>query len=175
MATFYSDHFHSTGISATTRQNTFAGTGRGVSKLFQVTALVTALPTTADVVRLFSLPSSCSLVDLFITDNNASAAGAMNIGLYKSEQLGGAVIDADLFAGALAKNTARTDALTAGGGGAAITKMLRGKYLWQMAAVTVATILKDPAEVWDVCITPSTTFTTTASIFLAEARFTLGT
>jgi hypothetical protein len=171
MATFYSDHFTTTGISQTTRGNTFAATGKGISRSFKVMAKATALPTTSDVLRLFSIPSSARMPALMISDNNASAAGAMNIGLYKSEGLGGAVIDADLFAAALAKNTAQTDCLTQATN---VTNVKRDLYLWEMAAITVATITKDPQEIWDVCLTPSTSFTTTASIFLIEAQIILG-
>jgi len=173
MATYYSDHFSSDGISRTTRDpSKFPDVGLGASKTFNKIVHVTALALTTDVIRLCSLPSSARLIDLMISDGGEAAAGAYNVGLYKSEGLGGAVIDADLFASALAKGGARVDALIEAG---TITKMMRGDYLWKMADTGDGTFTKDPNEIWDICITPSTSFTTTANSFLAEVKWILGT
>lgn len=172
MATYYSDHFSATGVSITTRQNTFASAGRGVSKIYGCVAKVTALALTTDTVRVISLPSSAALLELFVSAGDEAAAGAFDVGLHKSEAIGGAVIDADLFATAVAKNAARVDALIES---TTITKMMRGNYLWQMADTGAGTYTKDPGEIWDITITPSTSFTTTANSFHVECKFMLGT
>lgn len=171
MATFYSDHFSSDGVSKTTRENTFAGTGRGVSKVYSCVAKVTALATTSDVIRVMSLPTSACLRELWVSGGNEATAGAFNIGLHKSEALGGAVIDADLFASAVAKNAARVDAFIES---TTVTNMMRGNYLWQLGVTGGLTLTKDPSEIWDITFTPSTSFTVTANSFLLEAVFTLG-
>jgi hypothetical protein len=171
MATYYSDHFSSDGISRTTRENTFPATGRGVSKVFSVIAYAKALALTTDVIRMFSVPSGCRVLELLASADDAAAAGAFHVGLHKSEALGGAVIDANLFGDAIAKDAARVDALIEA---TTITKMTRGQFLWQMADAGDGTYTKDPNEIWDVTITPSTSFTTTANGFLLEAKIILG-
>lgn len=172
MATFYSDHFSATGISATTRDPLkHPDTGLLNARVFSAIATATALATTSDVLRMISLPSSARILEMFTSAGDEAAAGAYNIGIYKSEGLGGDAIDADLFASAVAKNAARVDALIEA---TTITKMMRGQYLWQMAHTGDGTFTKDPAEIWDICITPSTTFTTTANTFHLEVKYMLG-
>lgn len=173
MATFYSDHYSADGSSKTTRlRGQFPPRGARNGIVYSAIGYAVALATTSDFIRMFSLPSSCKLLELWASANDEAAAGAFHVGLYETEENGGAVIDADLFSSALAKNAARVDALIEA---TTITKMMRGRFeLWQMADAGDGTYTQDPTRLWDVCITPSTTFTTTPNSFLLEAKYTLG-
>ena len=51
---------------------------------------------------------------------------------------------------------------------------MRGDYLWQMADAGAGTYTVDPHEIWDITITPSTSFTVAANSILLEAYFALG-
>src|SRR5688572_30174269 len=57
--------------------------------------------TAASVYRLCSLPSNARLSELLLTAADFTTAGAIHVGLHRTTQDGGAVVDADLFATAV--------------------------------------------------------------------------
>lgn len=167
MATYYSDHFTPTGVSQTsaTRDHRTQSKRQTVKKDI---VNVTALALTTDVVRFTTLPSGARIVDLRITGGDEADAGALDIGLHKSERHGGAVIDKDLFADAVAKDAARVDAFDEAG---TLDDQDRGKHLWELANIGAGTYTEDPQEEWDITGTPSTSFTTTANSFTLEIDY----
>ncbi len=161
MATFYSDHFEpSGGTSVSTRDRTHippAGKAGGQEKRYS--GYIKALATTSDVMRILKgVPSGARVHEIWVSADDASAAGAFNLGAYDTEDNGGAIIDVNRFGAALSKNAARVDGFAGD-----INKMDRGKFLWQLLGLT-----SDPMKPIDICATPSTTFTTTAIGILVE-------
>lgn len=71
--------------------------------LSQVATVEVSTATDAnDLIRFFEVPSSASPRALKVWSDAAITAGAVNIGLYRTTGDGGAVVDADLFASAVA-------------------------------------------------------------------------
>ncbi len=167
MTIFYSDFYTTDGISRESVDRThIADAGTADAGMRYYRKWIKALATTSDEMRMIRLHSGVRLVELYISGDDAADAGAANIGLYKSARHGGAVIDADLFADAVAKNAARVDALVEAG---TVLQIDRGKYLWEIADRGAGDYDEDPQEEWDIVLTPSTSFTTTAQGFLLEA------
>jgi hypothetical protein len=172
MATYYSDHFTGTGISQTSADKTHrAPPGTKRTHLYKDRIYVKALAVTTDLIRFTTLGSGTRIYEMLISGDDAAAAGALNLGLHKSTRHGGAVIDADVFASAVAKNASRVDAFEEA---ATLGDFERGEFLWQLADAGDATYTADPQEEWDITGTPSTSFTTTAQGFLLEILYSLG-
>lgn len=137
-------------------------------------AMITGLCLSAEVLRFFSMKSSDRLLEIMISSNGGSDAGAIDIGIYLSgNDHDGAVVDADLFASAQATSTAiaRTDAFNES---AILQHEDRGKHLWELAAVGDGSDTVDPQVSYDICGVVTTEFTTTASILVLEAYYTSG-
>lgn len=167
MTTFYSSQFAgSDGVNQQAKtQDHRAPAGTSRAKVRTILARATALATTSDQVRFAKLHSGARILAIRFSGGDEADAGAMHLGLYKSDRHGGAVIDADLFASALGKNAARVDAFVEA---TTLTHLDRGKELWRLADAGAGTYAKDPLEEWDIVGTPSTSFTTTANSFLVE-------
>lgn len=121
--------------------------------------------TSADVARLMTFKSVDVIHTLYITAAGATAAAA-DVGLYLSgANHDGAVVDADLFASALALTTlARTDEWLES---AVNTSTDRGQPLWQLAEAVYTT--GDPNLELDLCLTCTTTLTTALGTVTVEA------
>ena len=65
-------------------------------------ATVSATQSSGDTIRLVRVPSNARIDAVLLTTGDATTAGAINIGVWQTEDNGGAVVDADLFASALA-------------------------------------------------------------------------
>lgn len=177
MTIFYSDHFEPTaGSEISTLDNQHrpsAGiAGASVYRDRARVSLSTAF-LVADEARLFSLPSGARLIELFVTGDGGSTAGAVNIGLYeagKVESHDGPVIDADLFASALVTSAAiaRVDEFDEAG---TLGDFDRGKRLWELAALGAGTYTEDPFEKWDVTLTATVAFTVAATELVVEAYY----
>lgn len=167
MATYFSDHFTPTGVSQTAAVRDHR-TQEKRQHVVKDIVHVTALALTTDLIRFTTLPAGSRIVDLRISGGDQAGAGALNLGLHKSLRHGGAVIDADLFASAVAKNAARVDAFVES---TTLTHSMRGDRLWQLADTGAGTYTEDPQEEWDITGTPSTSFTTTANSFLLEVDY----
>lgn len=164
MTIYYSNELHIDGLSATAKTQDHRSRQARLRE-FTHMARATALAVTTDHIRMVELPSSARIRDMLVSGGGEAAAGAFNIGLHKHEDHGGAVIDDDLFATAVAKNAARVDAFKEA---ATLNDLDRGKFLWQLADKGAGTYAADPKETWVVTFTPSTNFTTTANSFLLE-------
>lgn len=174
MATYYSSFYSTTsatrGTTAATAKDTIpqqqnVGVFRGNKQT--LTAYAQALPTTSDFVVLMTLNSGVRISGIWMNDDNASAAGAMNLGLYNAGTTTAVVTNAGtLFASALAKNTNHTEAFTQA---TRLKSVHRFLQLWELINVLAAsTYSANPNLFYDLILVPSTTFTTTASQFLVE-------
>lgn len=65
-------------------------------------ATVSATQASGDTIRLVRVPSNARIDAVLLTTGDATTAGAINIGVWQTTDNGGAVVDADLFASALA-------------------------------------------------------------------------
>lgn len=65
-------------------------------------ATVSATQASGDIIRMVRVPSNARIDAVLLTTGDATTAGAIDIGVYQTAGNGGAVVDADLFASALA-------------------------------------------------------------------------
>lgn len=114
---------------------------------------VPAALSATSVIRLGSVPSSAIVTSLNFT-SGAQAAGAGDVGVYRTNADGGAVVDADLFASALAVTAAslNVDILNESGVNT-VTKQFQP--LWQAAGMAT-----DPKSMLDLAFTVTTDITT---------------
>jgi len=151
-----------TNREATPRVLNDVGTGGAgiVREVSNYLASVTASLSITSVIRLVEVPSNCriSSVKLF---SGAQTAGAFDIGLYRTNADGGAVVDADLFGSAVscASAVAGTDILLESGQ-TTIAEM--HQPLWQWAGLSA-----DPKCMFDVAATCAGTAVTTGTGALA--------
>lgn len=183
MARAYSDHFNSNatpGVATLTGTLAFdsqrrAPAGLGHSRLRMKTARATVGTsgmTSGDELRLMSFHSSDRIRAIFVTATGGSTTYAADLGLYKSAlEHDGAVIDADLFASALALagGIARVDEFTESTTLANIDRM---KELWQLADIGGGTYTSDPDETWDLVLTSTATGTTAVEVLMVEVEYT---
>lgn len=109
-------------------------------------ASVTASLSITSVIRLVSVPSN-AIVTSLIFQSSAMTAGNFDVGVYRNNSDGGAVVDADFFATSIACTTAvvPTEILNE-----SLTNTLvkQGQPLWQAAGLTV-----DPKSTLDIALT----------------------
>ena len=110
------------------------------------TAAVTNLDSIGSTYRLFRVPSNAVMTDLRVYCPAITTA-ATDIGLYRTEKDGGAVVDADLFTSAqvLTSALAGTDVLHESG---IFSLANSGKELWDALGLT-----SDPSVFYDVTMT----------------------
>ncbi len=130
-----------------------AGIVREVSNYL---ASVTASLSITSVIRLVEVPSNCRISSVKLL-SGAQTAGAFDIGLYRTNADGGAVVDADLFGSAVscASAVAGTDVILESGQ-TTIAEM--HQPLWQWAGLST-----DPKCMFDICATVATTDVTTGA------------
>lgn len=140
----------------------------GASKLKTVKsqlASVTAALSITSVIRLVEVPSN-AIVSAVYFQSAAQTAGKFDIGVYRNNADGGAVVDADLFASAVdcAAAVVRTD-VTNESTNNTIAKQLQP--LWQAAGLST-----DPGGTLDICATVVTTDVTTGTgAIMAEVQY----
>lgn len=181
MPTYYSDHFSKTGVIADTdhayddqiRVPAGIGHGRVRYKRAQTTAQLTA----ADIVRMMAFKSSDRLLELWLTTDGASGAGNVSVGLFESgSNRDGAAVDNNLFmnAGSIATLTQRIEAFAGDSILAAGEAAAKGLPLWEIANYGNGSYTEAPDSMFDIALTCTTTFTTTASVLTLEAYYTSG-
>lgn len=114
------------------RANTAKG---GILKSAIETVEVSTATDAADVIYFFTVPSSASPRALKVWSDAAITSGAGDIGIYRTADDGGAVVDADLFASALAIGGGLTGADQMFESGI-IDEGEVGQPLWQLAALS---------------------------------------
>lgn len=77
---------------------------QSVGRLFSAKSVATVAVTQAsgDIIRFVRVPSNARVDAVLLSTADATTAGALDIGVYQTADNGGAVVDADLFASALA-------------------------------------------------------------------------
>ena len=130
-------------------------------------ATVSATIPSGDTVRMVRVPSNARIDQVLLSTGDATTAGAINIGIWQTADNGGAVVDADLFASALA--------LTGGPFNNSDQTFESGEYtyaesckpLWEVLGLSA-----DPCREYDVVCEVSTTGNGMDTTIALEVRFT---
>lgn len=179
MARAYSNHFHSTGVSVLAGTTTYdpqlkipAGLGGAIMKVKTARATVgTVGMTSGDELRMIRMKSSDRIFRLSWASDGGSTTYAANLGLYLAgSNADGALVDADLFAAALALATGSVlaDVFAANN----LADEDRGKQLWQLADIGAATLTADPKVEYDIVLTSTATGTTVVETVLLMVEYT---
>jgi hypothetical protein len=125
--------------------------------LKEAIALIAAVTddSATSVFRLAQVPSNARISEILVTAADFTTAGAINVGLHRTEMDGGAVVDADLFASAIDLSGgpfANLD-ITREAGTTNWTLADSENALWQALGLS-----RDPAIDYDVTATISTNF-----------------
>ena len=91
-----------TNAVAVPKVNTDSNESVGRAMVAKSAATVSATIASGDIVRVVRVPSNARIDAVFLSTADATTAGAIDIGVYQTAENGGAVVDADLFASALA-------------------------------------------------------------------------
>lgn len=119
-------------------------------------ASVTASLSITSRIRLVEVPSNAYVTQVLF-QSGAQTAGAFDIGVYRNNDDGGAVVDADLFASAVscASAVAQTDVTNESTN---YTMAKQVQPIWQAAGLSV-----DPKSTLDIVLTVATTDVTTGT------------
>ena len=123
-------------------------------------ASVTAALSITSIIRLVSIPSNAIVTDVRLS-SAAQTAGKFDIGLYRTNGDGGAVVDQDFFASAVdcASAVVNVDVLNESTNN---TLAKQGLQVWEAACMSA-----DPKSQLDVCAVVTTTDVTTGTGALA--------
>jgi hypothetical protein len=124
----------------------------GVVKNAKSIATVSATQASGDTIRLVRVPSNARIDAVLLTTGDATTAGAINIGVWQTVENGGAVVDADLFASALA--------LTGGPFTRSDQTWESGEYTYAESCLPLWAVLgltSDPGREYDIVAQVSTT------------------
>ena len=143
------------------------GQGEGAVEkcTYGVLASVTASLSITSIIRLVQVPSNAVVTDLRLS-SGAQGAGAFDIGVYRTNNDGGAVVDQDFFATAVscAAAVVNVDELNES---TTNTLTKQAQPLWQAVGMTT-----DPKSDLDLACTVATTDVTTGTGALAlRARY----
>ncbi len=125
----------------------------GAGRLFEASSVATVSATQAsgDIIRLVRVPSNARISEVLLSTGDATTAGAIDIGVYQTADNGGAVVDADLFASALA--------LTGGPFNNSDQTFESGQYTYAESALPLWEVLglaTDPGREYDIAATGTT-------------------
>ncbi|UOF83097.1 hypothetical protein [Caudoviricetes sp.] len=118
----------------------------------------------ASTYRFCRLPSNCRVSQILISCAAFTTAGAVDVGIYQTSENGGAVVDADLFASAVAL-TAAKDNSDVTHESAEYSLAEREKMLWEVLGLSA-----DSNREYDVAMTVTTQFNG-GSIMHLKARY----
>lgn len=140
--------------NATATPKVFTDAIKSTSKLQEAIGIATVSATQAsgDIIRFCRVPSNARVSQVLLSTGDATTAGAMDIGVYQTEDNGGAVVDADLFASALALTGgpfSNSDQTHESG---QFTYAESGMPLWQVLGLSA-----DSNREYDICGTVTTT------------------
>lgn len=129
-------------------------------------ATVSAAQASSDVIRLVRVPSNARVDAVLLSTGDATTGGAINIGVWQTAGNGGTVVDADLFASALA--------LTGGPFNRSDQTWESGEYtyaesclpLWQVLGLT-----SDPNREYDIAAEVSTVFNGAGTTMVLEVHY----
>lgn len=147
-----------TNREATPRVLNNAGLGEGAVEkcAYGYIASVTASLSITSIIRFVSVPSNAIVTDVRLS-SGAQTAGAFDIGVYRTNADGGAVVDKDLFGSAVdcASAVLNVDVL---GESTQYTIAKQAQPLWQAAGMS-----SDPKSQLDICAVVTTTDVTTGT------------
>lgn len=115
-------------------------------------ATVSATQSSGDIIRFVRVPSNARISEVLLSTGDATTAGAIDIGVYQTAANGGAVVDADLFASALA--------LTGGPFNNSDQTFESGEFTYAESALPLWEVLgltTDPKREYDIAATVTTT------------------
>jgi hypothetical protein len=130
--------------------------------------------TSGDELRMMRFNSGDRIWKLSWASAGTSTTYAANLGLYLAGSAGdGAVVDADLYASALALATGAglTETFVESG---VLTDEDRGKTLWEQAAIGAGSDTEDPFVEYDLVLTSTATGTGAVEEVLVIAEYTSG-
>lgn len=140
-----------TNATATPRVPTDANIGGGLLREACGTVVPLAAAEAASTYRFCRVPSNARISQLLLKSLDFTTAGAIDIGLYASN--GGAVIDADLFAAAIAMQSGPYENLDVTYESTQYSSAESEKMLWEVIGLT-----SDPGVFYDVVATVTTNF-----------------
>lgn len=129
-------------------------------------ATVSATIPSGDIVRFVRVPSNARIDAVLLSTGDAVTAGAIDIGVYQTADNGGAVVDADLFASALA--------LTGGPFNNSDQTFESGQYTYAESALPLWEVLglsADPNREYDIAATVTTTGDGMGTTMALEVRY----
>lgn len=138
----------------------------GTMKSAKSVATVAATQASGDIIRMVRVPSNARIGQVLLSTADATTAGAINIGVYQTADNGGAVVDADLFASALA--------LTGGPFTNSDQTFESGEYTYAESALPLWKALglsADPSREYDIAATVTTTGDGMGTTIALEVRY----
>lgn len=117
--------------------------------------------------RFVRVPSNARISQVLLTTGDATTAGAINVGVYQTAENGGAVVDADLFASALALTGGPFENADITYESDEYTEAESIKPLWSVLGLT-----SDPCRDYDIAATITTTYQAAAVGQVLKVRFT---
>lgn len=129
------------------------GQGLGVRKQINGVVTTAADDSATSVARFVRVPSNATNLQVMLSCADATTGGAINVGVYQTEDNGGAVVDADLFASAFVLTNGPYDhaELTFESGEYTLAESVLP--LWQVLGLT-----SDPSIEYDIAQTITTDF-----------------
>lgn len=129
-------------------------------------ATVSATQASGDTIRMVRVPSNARIDAVLLTTGDATTAGNINIGVWQTADNGGAVVDADLFASALA--------LTGGPFNRSDQTWESGEYTYAESCLPLWEVLglsADPCREYDIVAQVSTTGDGMATTMVLEVQY----
>ncbi len=138
----------------------------GVLREASSAATVSASQSSSDTIRLVRVPSSARISQVLFSSGDATTGGAVNIGIWQTVENGGAVVDADLFASALALTGGPFENLDVTFESDEYTYAESAKPLWEVLGLST-----DPGREYDVVAEVSTTFNGADTTIALKVRY----
>lgn len=155
-----------TNATATPRVFTNTAVSVGTVREAVGVATVSASQPSADIIRFVRVPSNARISEVLLSTGDAVTAGAIDIGVYQTDDNGGAVVDADLFASALALTGGPFNNSDQTFESGEYTYAESGKALWEVLGLS-----SDPGREYDICATVTTTFNGADTTQVLKVRF----
>jgi len=175
MTAYFSDNITGSGANTTLDTQYRAPVGIRHARERVAIARCTGLFLTSDVVRMITLKSSDRLLSLGLATDGACNAGAVDIGVYLTGTAhAGAVEDAETFSQAVVVSS-ETDLIDIFDEMSYCDGVDRGRTMWELVTLGGGTnYTVDPNVEFDICITPSTSLTTSPAELTLQAIYTSG-
>lgn len=145
-----------------------APTKGAAGQLFEVVGYVAnAADDSANSIHRFCrVPSNARISQVLLTTGDATTAGNINVGVYQTAENGGAVVDADLFASALALTGGPFENADITYESDEYTEAESVKPLWEVLGLSV-----DSKRDYDIAATISTTYDAASVGQLLKVRY----